>query len=87
MSQTYQPKKRKRAKAHGFLVRSKSKTGRICDPVDADKSPEQYIKEEVLRHSAGLIDPDKLVFDIHQRVSDVVSAGAGGDYWACIWEQ
>ncbi len=27
MSQTYQPKKRKRAKAHGFLVRSKSKTG------------------------------------------------------------
>lgn len=28
MSQTYQPKKRKRAKAHGFLVRSKSKTGR-----------------------------------------------------------
>jgi large subunit ribosomal protein L34 len=28
MSQTYQPKKRKRAKAHGFLVRSKSATGR-----------------------------------------------------------
>ncbi len=28
MSQTYQPKKRKRAKTHGFLVRSKSKTGR-----------------------------------------------------------
>ncbi len=28
MSRTYQPKKRKRAKAHGFLVRSKSKTGR-----------------------------------------------------------
>jgi len=28
MSQTYQPKKRKRAKAHGFLVRSKTKTGR-----------------------------------------------------------
>jgi large subunit ribosomal protein L34 len=28
MSQTYQPKKRKRAKAHGFLVRSKSKNGR-----------------------------------------------------------
>ncbi|MCM2338946.1 MAG: 50S ribosomal protein L34 [Burkholderiales bacterium] len=27
MSVTYQPKKRKRAKAHGFLVRSKSKTG------------------------------------------------------------
>ena len=27
MSFTYQPKKRKRAKAHGFLVRSKSKTG------------------------------------------------------------
>ncbi|HNW71397.1 MAG TPA: 50S ribosomal protein L34 [Candidatus Paceibacterota bacterium] len=27
MSQTYQPNKRKRAKAHGFLVRSKSKTG------------------------------------------------------------
>lgn len=27
MSQTYQPKKRKRAKAHGFLVRSKTKTG------------------------------------------------------------
>jgi large subunit ribosomal protein L34 len=28
MSQTYQPKKRKRAKAHGFLVRSKSKNGK-----------------------------------------------------------
>ena len=28
MSQTYQPKKRKRAKAHGFLVRTKTKTGR-----------------------------------------------------------
>ncbi|MBA3733098.1 50S ribosomal protein L34 [Patescibacteria group bacterium] len=28
MSQTYQPKKRKRAKAHGFLVRSRTKTGR-----------------------------------------------------------
>ncbi len=28
MSFTYKPKKRKRAKAHGFLVRSKSKTGR-----------------------------------------------------------
>ncbi len=28
MSKTYQPKKRKRAKTHGFLVRSKSKTGR-----------------------------------------------------------
>ncbi|HCY18129.1 TPA: 50S ribosomal protein L34 [Candidatus Nomurabacteria bacterium] len=27
MSQTYQPKKRKRARTHGFLVRSKSKTG------------------------------------------------------------
>lgn len=27
MSQTYQPKKRKRAKAHGFLVRSRTKTG------------------------------------------------------------
>ena len=27
MSQTYQPNKRKRAKSHGFLVRSKSKTG------------------------------------------------------------
>jgi large subunit ribosomal protein L34 len=27
MSFTYNPKKRKRAKAHGFLVRSKSKTG------------------------------------------------------------
>jgi len=27
MSQTYQPKKRKRAKAHGFLVRSRVKTG------------------------------------------------------------
>ncbi len=28
MSQTYQPKKRKRAKAHGFLVRSRTKTGK-----------------------------------------------------------
>ncbi|MBU0998808.1 50S ribosomal protein L34 [Patescibacteria group bacterium] len=28
MSQTYQPKKRKRAKSHGFLVRSKIKTGK-----------------------------------------------------------
>jgi len=28
MSKTYKPKKRKRAKTHGFLVRSKSKTGR-----------------------------------------------------------
>jgi len=28
MSITYQPKKRKRARAHGFLSRSKSKTGR-----------------------------------------------------------
>jgi len=28
MSQTYQPKKRKRAKAHGFLVRTKTKNGR-----------------------------------------------------------
>jgi len=28
MSQTYQPNKRKRAKSHGFLVRSKTKTGR-----------------------------------------------------------
>ena len=28
MSQTYQPKKRKRAKTHGFLVRSKSRNGR-----------------------------------------------------------
>ncbi len=27
MSQTYQPKKRKRVKTHGFLIRSKSKTG------------------------------------------------------------
>ncbi len=27
MSQTYQPNKRKRAKSHGFLVRSKIKTG------------------------------------------------------------
>lgn len=27
MSVTYQPKKRKRAKTHGFLVRSASKTG------------------------------------------------------------
>ena len=28
MSQTYQPKKRKRAKAHGFLSRSKTKNGK-----------------------------------------------------------
>jgi large subunit ribosomal protein L34 len=28
MSFTYQPKKRKRAKTHGFLVRSKSASGR-----------------------------------------------------------
>lgn len=28
MSQTYQPKKRKRAKTHGFLVRSSSSAGR-----------------------------------------------------------
>lgn len=28
MSQTYQPKKRKRAKTHGFLVRSATPTGR-----------------------------------------------------------
>lgn len=28
MSQTYQPKKRKRAKSHGFLVRSKTAPGR-----------------------------------------------------------
>lgn len=28
MSQTYQPKKKKRAKSHGFLVRSKSSTGK-----------------------------------------------------------
>jgi large subunit ribosomal protein L34 len=28
MSQTYQPKKRKRATTHGFLVRSASSTGR-----------------------------------------------------------
>jgi large subunit ribosomal protein L34 len=28
MSQTYQPKKRKRAKSHGFLVRSRTKTGK-----------------------------------------------------------
>ena len=27
MSQTYQPNKRKRAKSHGFLVRSKTKGG------------------------------------------------------------
>lgn len=27
MSQTYQPKKRKRARAHGFLSRSKTKNG------------------------------------------------------------
>lgn len=28
MSFTYNPKKRKRAKSHGFLVRSKSKNGK-----------------------------------------------------------
>jgi large subunit ribosomal protein L34 len=28
MSQTYQPNKRKRAKSHGFLVRSRTKTGK-----------------------------------------------------------
>ncbi|MDP3996559.1 MAG: 50S ribosomal protein L34 [bacterium] len=28
MSFTYKPKKRKRAKTHGFLVRSKTKSGR-----------------------------------------------------------
>jgi len=28
MSQTYQPKKRKRAKTHGFLVRKRSANGR-----------------------------------------------------------
>jgi len=28
MSQTYQPKKRKRAKTHGFLVRSKTHGGK-----------------------------------------------------------
>jgi len=28
MSQTYKPKKRKRAKTHGFLVRTKTKNGR-----------------------------------------------------------
>lgn len=28
MSQTYQPKKRKRAKTHGFLVRSKTSSGK-----------------------------------------------------------
>lgn len=28
MSFTYQPKKRKRAKTHGFLTRSKTPTGR-----------------------------------------------------------
>ncbi|MEX0931467.1 MAG: 50S ribosomal protein L34 [Candidatus Paceibacterota bacterium] len=28
MSTTYQPKNRKRNKTHGFLVRSKSKSGR-----------------------------------------------------------
>lgn len=28
MSQTYQPKKKKRAKSHGFLVRNKTATGR-----------------------------------------------------------
>lgn len=29
MSQTYQPKKRKRAKSHGFLVRSRTKNGKL----------------------------------------------------------
>lgn len=28
MSQTYQPNRRKRAKTHGFLVRTKTKDGR-----------------------------------------------------------
>jgi large subunit ribosomal protein L34 len=28
MSQTYKPKRRKRAKTHGFLVRSKTKNGK-----------------------------------------------------------
>ena len=28
MSFTYKPKKRKRAKTHGFLVRSRTKTGK-----------------------------------------------------------
>ncbi|MFZ1019930.1 MAG: 50S ribosomal protein L34 [Minisyncoccia bacterium] len=28
MSFTYQPKKRKRARTHGFLVRSRTKTGK-----------------------------------------------------------
>ncbi|MDP3981972.1 MAG: 50S ribosomal protein L34 [bacterium] len=28
MSQTYQPKKKKRKRTHGFLVRAKTKTGR-----------------------------------------------------------
>ncbi|MBI5400946.1 MAG: 50S ribosomal protein L34 [Candidatus Pacebacteria bacterium] len=28
MSQTYQPKKKKRATTHGFLVRSETKSGR-----------------------------------------------------------
>lgn len=28
MSRTYQPKKRKRARAHGFLSRSKTSTGK-----------------------------------------------------------
>lgn len=28
MSRTYQPKKRKRAKTHGFLSRSKTSTGK-----------------------------------------------------------
>ena len=28
MSQTYKPKKRKRAKTHGFLVRSKTTAGK-----------------------------------------------------------
>ena len=36
MSFTYKPKKRKRAKSHGFLTRNKSKTGKNtiqCNPV------------------------------------------------------